>query len=510
MPIRITGLNSGLDTDSIVQELVSAYSTKKDKYVKAQTKLEWKQDAWKEMNTKIYSFYSKSLSNIRRVGNFSNKKTTTVSDSTMAKVSADSTVQNGTQKLKVIGLASAGYLTGTELKKADGEKYSKSSTLSELGIKDGTLQIKTGDGTKEVKVTGDMKISDFTNALKEQGINANFDVTQQRFFLNSASGTENDFDFEVTDQAGLDTLAKLGLATEDNYDAVSGADKTGKNFAKKTDATNAEIELNGVRFTSDTNEFNINGLNITATSADPNKELTITTATDVDGIYNMVKDFLKEYNELINSMEKSYNAASAKGYEPLTDEEKGELSDKEVEKWESKIKDSLLRRDSTLGSLMTTMSMAMSKTYEVDGKTYSLSSFGIATAGYFNRTENESYALHIDGDPDDTTSSANTDKLRKAIENDPDTFASFFTQMAQGLYDDLHEKMGSTTLSSAFTVYNDKQMKSEYDEYTETIKKWEEKLEQMQESYYKQFSAMEKALATLQSQQNSLSSLLGG
>ena len=46
MPIRITGMNSGLDTEAIVTQLVSAYSVKKDKYVKAQTKLSWKQDAW--------------------------------------------------------------------------------------------------------------------------------------------------------------------------------------------------------------------------------------------------------------------------------------------------------------------------------------------------------------------------------------------------------------------------------------------------------------------------------
>ena len=106
MPIRISGLNSGLDTDSIVQELVSAYRTKQDKYKKAQTKLSWKQDAWKEMNTKIYNFYTKSLSNMRRVGNF-NKKKTTVSDSTKATVTAGSGVANGTQTLKVEQLAKA-------------------------------------------------------------------------------------------------------------------------------------------------------------------------------------------------------------------------------------------------------------------------------------------------------------------------------------------------------------------------------------------------------------------
>ena len=58
MPIRITGLASGLDTESIISALVSSYNYKTNKYKKAQTKLSWKQDAWKSLNTKIYSLYS--------------------------------------------------------------------------------------------------------------------------------------------------------------------------------------------------------------------------------------------------------------------------------------------------------------------------------------------------------------------------------------------------------------------------------------------------------------------
>ena len=73
MPIRITGMNSGLDTDSIVKELVSAYSTKKDDIVKQKTKHEWKQEAWKELNTKIYSFYT-SLDSMRFSNNYGFKK----------------------------------------------------------------------------------------------------------------------------------------------------------------------------------------------------------------------------------------------------------------------------------------------------------------------------------------------------------------------------------------------------------------------------------------------------
>lgn len=512
MAIRISGLNSGLDTDSIVQELVSAYRTKQDKYTKAQTKLSWKQDAWKEMNTKIYDFYSKTLSNLRRVGNF-NKKTTTVSDSTKATVSASSSVVNGTQTLKVNRLAKAGYLTGTKLTRADGEKVTRDTALSDLGIAGGSLKLKVGNETKTVNITTDMTVKDLNNALKEQGVSANFDAEQQRFFLNSSeTGEGHDFNFVVEngDQASYNILSKLGLATEENYKAATGSTSVDSdmNFAVKEKAQNAQIVLNGAVFEGESNKFSINGLNITATGV--SEEMTITTATDVDGIYNMVKDFLKEYNELVNAMEAAYNAPTSKGYEPLTDDEKEQMSDKEVEKWEAKIKDSILRRDDTLRSVLSGMTSNMSKSFEVNGKNYSLASFGIKTAGYFNAAENESYAYHIDNDPDDSVSSANEDKLRKMIEEDPDTVASFFTQLATSVYDNLHERMGSTTLSSAYKVYNDKQMKTEYDEYTKTIKKWEDKLKDMEDYYYKKFSAMEVALSKLQSQTNSLSSLLGG
>ena len=58
MAMRVSGINSGLDTDAIVQELVSAYSQKTEKYTKEQTKLGWKQEAWKNLNTKVYSLYN--------------------------------------------------------------------------------------------------------------------------------------------------------------------------------------------------------------------------------------------------------------------------------------------------------------------------------------------------------------------------------------------------------------------------------------------------------------------
>lgn len=180
-----------------------------------------------------------------------------------------------------------------------------------------------------------------------------------------------------------------------------------------------------------------------------------------------------------------------------------------MEKWEQKIKDSLLRRDESLEKVMNAMTSSMSKGYEVNGKTYYLSSFGIKTLGYFNAPENQEYAYHIDGDEDDTATSGNADKLMAMITSDPDTVISFMQQLTSGLYDAVGEKMKSSTLSSSYKVYNDKEMASEYSDYTDLIKKWEEKLQDKEDYYYNKFSAMETALSKLNSQTSSLSSLFG-
>ncbi len=272
----------------------------------------------------------------------------------------------------------------------------------------------------------------------------------------------------------------------------------------------SEIMLNGAIFTNNTNNFSINGLTIQAlnvTAAD--EELTITTDTDVDGIYDMIKGFLKDYNDLVKSVDVAYNAASSKGYEPLTSDEKDAMTDDEVKKWEEKIKDSLLRKDSTLGSVLDTMKNDMALSFDVNGKRYSLASFGIATLGYFNSPENETGVYHIDGDKDDSKTSANTDKLKAMIASDPDTVISFFSQLSSRLYTDLGNKMAASSTSSAYTIYNDKQMNIQYSEYNTKISEAEDKVTTWEDYYYSKFSAMESALAKMNAQSSSLSGLFG-
>lgn len=876
MPIRITGLNSGLDTEAIISALVSSYSYKTNKYKKAQTKLSWKQDAWKTLNTKVYSFYT-SLDSLRFSKNY-NLKSTKVSDSTKATVTASSSAPNGTQKLNILKVAQAGYLTGGKLD----DNTTTGTTLAELGYTggNGTITLTKGDGTKKnIEVSQGTTVNSFINSLKEAGVNASYDDINKRIFVSSKdTGKDNDFTLTGGNVDGANALTKLGLnvksdatdatyktymqyygdgtqsgitakvneaikayqdaqtayktadaknsnisagygyasayaamkdafaksglseaeqdqmvklvqmsatdraqsvmdsngniyktektnddgsviysytdasgnksyiqsettdsvtkyytatASEVKYNKITASDgneysedenglyvdKEGKKYfvdgsnlvettgrkvngswektadgktvafeaskkeeatktvytkdsnelsnaksgttaytdlakkaqdemklsdedmssylstlatnistvntyentadttledsneysrksiidkvhkayaqnatqgvtdltntfaaaiatnkttmntsqktmdnnqvladiaamedgtekdaaiasfvkqvqsahdianntsieyntdAKKIDGCDSEIYLNGIKYTGSSNSYSINGLNITAQvvtdtdgKASDANAISITTSTDTQGIYDKIKDFLSQYNSLINEITSLYNADSAKGYEPLTDDEKDAMSDTEVEKWEQKIKDSLLRRDDNLESLMSAMTSAMSGAVEVNGKKMYLSNFGIKTLGYLNAPKNHQNAYHIDGDEDDANSSGNADKLMTAITNDPDTVINFMQGLASNLYNSVHKKMQTSSLSSIYTVYNDKEMASEYSDYTDLIKKWEEKLQDKEDYYYKKFSSMETALSKLNSQTSSLSGLFG-
>lgn len=815
MSIKITGMNSGLDTDAIVRELVSAASIKKESLEKAQTKLEWKQDAWKDLNKKIKSFQA-TISNLRFSDAF-RKKTTSITNSSLASIVTGDNAVNGSQTLAVKQLAKSGYLTGGQLSKNKSVKGK--TTLSDLTKGSATalgkddkasISVTVKGKTTNIDLTGSSTIDDVVSKLNSAGVTASFDQNNQRFFISVGnSGEDGDFQLSANDTNGLKALSGLGLLTKEEldknakanseyaalYDAVNGkldetaaasyitaradsyaaamqksladadamqgyidaidalkkdwdenptkqsyedaiskyTDKDGLNNAKKqleedraawaekteylnlsdkgelseaeqerlaeleekykdtpaftkddldaeatrladvqSDITGAEnafksydslqnaiktqedaiattaknakilndyyaeanadalqnitgdsyseklaniqtqiteavangtdtaeldkmnallskmvaneelytnpsvnaadlsydaseglrnravsalttqaqtaheavnnadlylkgasetavrvtgqdaiIELNGAEFTSSSNTFSINGLTITAkglsnvigTDAEGKpvyEQAQITTQDDVDGIYDMIKKVVKQYNELIKEIDTLYNAASAKDYEPLTSEEKAAMTDDEIEKWEEKIKGALLRHDSELGTVRNMLKESVSMSFNIGGKKFSLADFGIFTQDYFSAGDNERSMLHIDGDSEDEVSSGNKDLLKKMIASDPNAVSKFFNQFANSLYDKM--RSASTTLKgvrSYGSFYSDKTLTSQYDDYKSKIKKQEDKVGKLEDKYYKMFSSMEKAMAKLNSTSSYITSMFG-
>lgn len=682
MAMRVTGMMSGLDTESIIQQLVAARQTKVDDLKKKQTKHGWKQEAWKDLNAKIYKLYNGSLNNLQYTSSFV-KKTTTVSNSNLVSVITKDTAMDSVQSLKIKHLAKAGYLTGGAIKGTNGQKLSSSSKVAEsLGIDAGsTFEVNANGKKTEITIDEDTTINSLVNQLKAAGVSANFDAGQGRFYIGaSALGEESDFTIIGSNSEGTDALKKLGILvyddktkeaykeyatmsaddiaslkqsridarvaalvaerenlTKDNdelasklqecidaynqeygqngkydltnddpsdpdsrigrkaflesevarYEAVGtpsaedqadltkikaelsyidGYEELQKEIKTNNDrlteiavsidddgnatadltaeignqvdqkiaeavkiyndydnqklnasasdkqvGQNAEIELNGVQYFSDSNTFDINGLTITCngTTAE-NEVVTLSTKNDTSGIYNMIKSFIKEYSALINEMDKLYNAESSKGYEPLTDDEKEAMSEAEIEKWEAKIKDSMLRRDGTLNTVSSAMKEIMMSGFEVNGKKMYLYDFGIETMGYFNAADNEKNAYHIYGDEDDEAFKNETNKLMAMINSDPDAVVGFFTQLSQKLYGKMFDLMKGTEFSSVYKVYDDKKMKEEYDEYTVKIAEAEKKLQDYEDKWYKKFSAMETAMAKMQSNASAVTALLGG
>ena len=644
MPIRMTGLISNLDTEGIIKELMGAQNLKKTKIENKITKLEWKQEKWKELNTKIYKLYTDSLADMKTEGTYLTKKASSSNESKL-KVSAASTAAEGTHSVTVGKLASAQYLTGGTIKLPAGSdltEVSRATKLADLGFDtsgNSVIKIQAGDKDAVVlTVDEETTIADFVSKCKDAGINASFDDTYDRIFLSAkSSGVENafrittgvssagderealkdvfDFDNLTAGQKSkvntlLDNLRTAGLnedaetvtkaeealsdylttlqtdkikkETEDSYraslaneadfdqevlntkieealaaaepqmaekatqlgEAISdyetalesevlsaatdgglknlglsdvdysvGADgeisytaldaSSGASLVKAADGW---ITYNGAKFEASSNSYTINGLNFTANAVTAEWEtINVTVNKDVDAVYDKVKNFIKQYNELLEEMNKLYNADSAKGYDILTEEEREAMTEDQIEKWENKIKDSLLRRDDSLGSLLNTMKTTLGKSVTVDGKNYALSSFGIVTSEYTEKGK-----LHLLGDSEDTYGKDYDDKLKAALSEDADTVMKVLSGVTKELYDNMNEKMKSSSVSSALTFYNDKQLDKTMKTYKDDLATLEDRLQEIEDRYYKQFTAMEVAMSKLNSQQSSLGSFMGG
>lgn len=539
MAMRLSGLMSGMDTESIVQQLVEARSNKVTKVKNSQTKLGWKQEIWKDLNSKLKTLQSK-LQDLRFSSGYTKKVTKTSNENAVSVITGDGAV-DGVQELEIHQMARTAYMTGGQVSLREGVSGAAVSNDTIMGnlmnfdegeTKSFKVTVGSGDNAKVtgIDITSSTTISEVLSQLKNAGLNANFDATQKRFYISAKeSGEAGNFEFksakrvltgtgedgdelkwEYEDAPDNGVLGVLGLTVGKVIDGENETSGLG-GVATMIKGQNAKITLNGVEYTNSHNTFEINGLTITAHGAANGEKITLTTKQDTDGIYDKIKDFLKTYNEIINEMDKLYNGEAAKGYEPLTDEEKSSMSDTEVEKYEQKIKDSLLRRDSNLSQISSALKKVMMAGYTVNGKTMVLANFGIETLDYFSAPDNERNAYHIFGDKDDTSFADKTDKLKAMIASDPDAVISFFSQLTQSLYTEMNKQSKAVEGYRSFgSFYDDKKMKSDYDDYKSKIKDEEKKLADYEDKWYAKFAAMETAMAKMQQNASAVTALLGG
>ena len=308
----------------------------------------------------------------------------------------------------------------------------------------------------------------------------------------------------------------------------------GGNFFNALKITSAGIdEGQNVIFTIDgsddasrsSNTFTADGVTYTAQETGT---ATVTTSVDTEEIYSTVESFVEDYNTFIEEINAKLGEERFRDYPPLTDEQKAEMSEREIELWEEKAQSGLLRNEPTLERMLRNMRSAL---YETVGDLH-LSDIGIRTSSDYR--DRGKLVLQGDGSELRAAIEENPSKVediftrRSQIDYSPDLTAEERSQryeesgLAHRLSDIINDNIRTTRDDSGrkgvlleragiegdITQYNnyyDRQIR----EVDSRILRAEEMLQRREEQYYQQFISLERALQQLHAQGDWLMMQLG-
>lgn len=294
--------------------------------------------------------------------------------------------------------------------------------------------------------------------------------------------------------------------------------------ATKNDMTygkNAEIVLDDGRvISSTTNTFNIDGIafEVNSKTATGDIPIKISSNSDPTELMDKIKGFVEEYNTLIVALNKLVKEDKESGYEPLTDEQRAELSEDQIKAWETEAKKGLLRNDSTLRGIIDELRQTLFTKVEAAG--VSPYDIGLTTKSLFSASSSSGIDYSNDGQI-----VVDEAKLRKAIEQNPDSVRLIFTDEKDGMAFKMKaiiEKATSTTsdplkrgtlVSIAGTENNTGDNTSVLGKKIDTIDKYVSTLKLRLESeynrYWKKFSALETAISNMSAQSSWLTQNAG-
>lgn len=271
---------------------------------------------------------------------------------------------------------------------------------------------------------------------------------------------------------------------------------------------NAIFTINGLETERNSNTFSMNGVTITLkqTLKETDSPITVNVSNDSEGVLKTVKEFVDQYNALIDDINKKLNEERNRSYLPLTDDEREGLSDRQQEKWEDLARSGLLKGDPLLSGVLTNMRMDMYSTVETNGLFKQLSAIGTTT------TKN-----YLDGGKLEI----NEEKLKEAIEKDPDAVENLFRGTGSNdsdrgvihkLYDSVNDSITKIHDRAGRASSKNQQfaLGRELISVDKNIASFETRLKMQEERLWRQFTAMEKAIQRANDQSLYLMQQFGG
>ncbi|MEK3952724.1 flagellar hook-associated protein 2 [Psychrobacillus sp. FSL K6-1464] len=496
--MRVTGLASGMDTETMIKDMMKAQRLPLDKIIQKKQYMEWQRDDYRATNKKMFDFRNLTSDTMLRQSTYIQQTVTSSAPDDISVRNVNST-SNFTGKIYVKELAesatmqSSGRVLNSEadLKKTLKEIKPTINVPTTFNIKaikeDGNLDTKGYDVKIDENSTMQSILDDIN---KNSGVTAIFDsFTGQIAITSKNSGSSQNSSNEIEFSGDF---AKYFMLMDTNNVAA-------KKELRGTDGKNAEFTFNGLVTQRQSNTFQINGFEVSLKKASKT-DITFSSAPDTDKILASVTKFVDEYNKLIESLNSEIRETKYRDFQPLSTEQKADMKEKEIELWEEKAKSGTLKNDSVISSALSQLRSALNSAVSGVVGAGRLNEIGISTSN--NYMENGKLVI------DET-------KLRKAISDNPNQVYELFaadgaTDSEKGLarrlvttLDDtrkkLIEKAGTdTAISTTFSL--GRTLKG----YDDQITRFEARLQMIESRYYKQFSAMESAILRANNQSSYL------
>ncbi|MGM0815440.1 MAG: flagellar hook-associated protein 2 [Bacillota bacterium] len=500
---RITGFSNVFDIDEIVSKLMKTEQAPLDKMTRQKQTLEWQRDSYREVNSKVKELddliYNLDLT---RPSTYGAKKVTSSNESA---VTATGSTNATSGSIHVTQLATASVF--------------KSSGTSGFTSANGTFtfEVTTPDSTKPKTVTINTTDTDTLDSIVTKLNNSQLGVTAYKGQIFDGTNyvdtialtsrtTGEGVSIKATDGNSASFMTQLGFQVDGDNKLVA-----------TTQGQKAQYEINGLKMENNNNTFTQAGITyeLKGTTDEP---VSLNVSTDVDTIFDKIKQFVDKYNELVEQINGKVNEKKNRDYHPLTAEEKKAMSDKEVELWETTAKSGLLRSDSILRAGASKIrSDFYADITTSDANKIHITQIGITTSSKYK----DGGKLEI-----------NEKKLREAIEADPQKISQMFISgslnvdskdqdKAQQQYQEqgimyrvknslsafkksIQTKAGSTTME--LKEYG---LGKDLDSLTKRMSTFQDRLKMVEARYYTKFNAMDSAIQKLNNQSGYLSQLLG-
>jgi flagellar capping protein FliD len=491
--VRLPGLATGMDTDSMVKQMLSGEQNKVDRAKQKEQTIKWQQEIYRDVMKDMKSLQDKYFSVTSKDSIISSKAWNTLNVSSSNEKIITATGSAGANNIdysfNVEHLAKPASISSSLSK--DGVKITKGEKLDALGLKvENKFSIKYGDKDTEISKEITIGPDDTTDSLiakinesTDGKVKASFsEMTGKLTVETNKTGINAKLNFVDSKGSGANPLEFLGL----------GNDLKGENSKIQVNSKDGSFIKT---LEEESNSFSIDGINY---SVHAEGTTDVSSSQDVEPVVENMKKFVEDYNKLMDKVYGLVTEKTNKDYSPLTEAQKEDMSEEEIEKWEKKAKVGLLRNDSEMRNFMNHMQSAI-----FGENTKFLNEVGL--------TSSEDYTKK-------GQLSLNEDKFKKALQNEGDRVYKAFVSEDSGILekmkDTMYDYVGSSTsifakkaglekTSSVVKNFYSQQLKRQED----IIKSLQRKMDDKEDRLYKQFGQLEASMNKLNSQMNYFSQM---